>query len=154
MGKNELPEPEKDPKWLKFLRQFNDTLIYVLLAAAVLTIVLEHYADTVVILMVVLINAVIGYFQENKAEKALEGIKKMLSLESTVIRDGERIEIASSDLVPGDIVLLSPGDKIPADLRLTAASRLTIEESPLTGESTSVEKIQTSCRRIPSLAIG
>ncbi|GIO21052.1 carbonate dehydratase [Oceanobacillus oncorhynchi subsp. incaldanensis] len=139
-GKNELPEPEKDPKWLKFLRQFNDTLIYVLLAAAVLTIVLEHYADTVVILMVVLINAVIGYFQENKAEKALEGIKKMLSLESTVIRDGERKEVASSDLVPGDIVLLSPGDKIPADLRLTAASRLTIEESLLTGESTSVEK--------------
>ncbi|WP_080873911.1 cation-transporting P-type ATPase [Oceanobacillus timonensis] len=139
-GKNELPEPDKDPKWLKFLRQFNDTLIYVLLAAAVLTVILGHYADTIVILMVILINAVIGYFQENKAEKALEGIKKMLSLESTVIRDGKHTEVASSELVPGDIVLLSPGDKIPADLRLTAASRLTIEESPLTGESTSVEK--------------
>ncbi|MBY7142374.1 cation-transporting P-type ATPase [Virgibacillus sp. NKC19-3] len=139
-GKNELPEPKKDPKWLKFLRQFNDMLIYVLLAAAILTIITGHYADTIVILMVVLINAAIGYFQENKAEKALEGIKKMLSLESTVIRDGKRTVVSSSDLVPGDIVLLSPGDKIPADLRLTTSDRLTIEESPLTGESTSVEK--------------
>lgn len=139
-GKNELPEAKRDPKWLKFLKQFNDMLIYVLLVAAVLTVVLGHYADTVVILIVVLINASIGYFQENKAEKALDGIKKMLSLESTVIRNGHQTEIASSELVPGDIVLLTPGDKIPADLRLFRSDRLNIEESPLTGESTSVEK--------------
>lgn len=139
-GKNELPEAKKDPKWLKFLKQFNDVLIYVLIAAAVLTVVLGHYADTVVILIVVLINASIGYFQENKAEKALEGIKNMLSLESTVIRGGDRMEVPSSELVPGDIVLLSAGDKIPADLRMMESSALSIEESPLTGESTSVEK--------------
>ncbi|MFD2829187.1 cation-transporting P-type ATPase [Corticicoccus populi] len=138
--KNELPEAKKDPKWLKFLKQFNDVLIYVLIAAAVLTVVLGHYADTVVILIVVLINASIGYFQENKAEKALEGIKNMLSLESTVIRGGDRMEVPSSELVPGDIVLLSAGDKIPADLRMMESSALSIEESPLTGESTSVEK--------------
>lgn len=139
-GKNELPEAEKDPEWLKFIRHFHDVLIYILLAAAVITLILGHYIDTIVILLVAIINALIGYIQESKAEKALEGIKKMLSLQATVIRDGVRQEVESSDLVPGDLVLLSAGDKIPADLRLISADNLNIEESPLTGESTSVEK--------------
>lgn len=139
-GKNELPEAKKDPEWLKFIRHFNDVLIYILLVAALVTFFLGHTIDTVVILLVAIINALIGYIQESKAEKALEGIKKMLSLQATVIRNGERSEIASADLVPGDIVLLAAGDKIPADMRLTAADNLKIEESPLTGESTSVEK--------------
>lgn len=139
-GKNELPEAEKDPEWLKFIRHFHDVLIYILLAAAVITLILGHYIDTIVILLVAIINALIGYIQESKAEKALEGIKKMLSLQATVIREGVRQEVESSDLVPGDLVLLSPGDKIPADLRLISADNLNIEESPLTGESTSVEK--------------
>jgi calcium-translocating P-type ATPase len=139
-GMNKLPEAKRDPKWKKFIKQFNDVLIYVLLAAAVLTIILGHFADTVVILLVVLINAAIGYFQENKAEKALDGIKNMLSLKSTVLRNGMRKEVPSEELVPGDIVLLSSGDKVPADLRLIQADNLNIEESPLTGESSSVEK--------------
>ncbi|SEN91050.1 plasma-membrane calcium-translocating P-type ATPase [Amphibacillus marinus] len=139
-GSNELPESKKTPAFLKFLHHFNDVLIYILLAAAVLTVTLGHYVDTIVILIVVVINALIGYIQENKAEKALEGIKNMLSLQATVIRNGERKEIASSELVPGDLVLLAPGDKIPADLRLITTDHLSIEESPLTGESTSVEK--------------
>lgn len=139
-GNNELPEPKKTPALLKFLHHFNDVLIYILLIAALLTVILNHYADTVVILLVVVINALIGYIQESKAEKALEGIKNMLSLQATVIRDGVRTDIASNALVPGDIVLLASGDKVPADLRLIQTDRLAIEESPLTGESTSVEK--------------
>ncbi|WP_117161059.1 cation-transporting P-type ATPase [Paraliobacillus sp. X-1268] len=139
-GKNELPEQEKDPVWLKFIRHFKDVLIYVLLVAAVITAILGHYIDTVVIILVALINATIGYIQENKAEKALEGIKNMLSLQATVIRNGERSDIPSNELVPGDLVILRAGDKIPADVRLIQADNLKIEESPLTGEAISVDK--------------
>lgn len=139
-GNNELPEGEKDPEWLKFIKHFSDVLIYILLVAAVVTFVLGHYVDTIVILLVAIINALIGYIQERKAEKALEGIKKMLSLEATVIRDGEQTEIASADLVPGDVVIVNAGDKIPADVRLAVTNNLHVEESALTGESTSVEK--------------
>ncbi len=139
-GPNELPEAKKDAEWLKFIRHFHDVLIYILLVAAVITLILGHYIDTVVILLVAIINAMIGYIQENKAEKALEGIKKMLSLQATVIRGGERIDLPSNQLVPGDLVILKAGDKIPADIRLSSADNLNIEESPLTGESTSVEK--------------
>lgn len=139
-GKNELPEEEKESFIIKFLKHFNDILIYVLLAAAVITAVLGHYIDTAVIAVVAVVNAAIGYFQENKAEKALEGIKNMLSLTANVRRDGNRVKIESADLVAGDIVLLNAGDKIPADLRLIQAENLNVEESALTGESTSVEK--------------
>ncbi|MBM4761737.1 cation-transporting P-type ATPase [Bacillus sp. B15-48] len=139
-GKNELPAGQTEPKWRKFLKHFHDVLIYVLLAAAIITFVLGHYIDTVIILLVAIINAVIGYVQENKAEKALDGIRNMLSLKANVIRDGQRAEIHSNELVPGDIVLLSAGDKVPADLRILRADNLKVEESPLTGESVSVEK--------------
>jgi magnesium-transporting ATPase (P-type) len=115
-------------------------LVYVLLAAALITLFLAHYVDTVVILLVVVINAAIGFFQENRAEKALEDIKKMLSLTAQVVRGGNQMEIDTSGLVVGDIVLLNPGDKIPADLRLINVSNLKIEESPLTGESVPIEK--------------
>lgn len=139
-GLNKLPEGEQTPEWVKFLRQFNDILIYILLAAAVVTLILGHYIDTVVILLVAIINGVIGYAQESKAEKALEGIKNMLSLEATVLRDEKKEDVESTELVPGDIVLLDPGDKVPADIRLFEVNKLKVEESPLTGESTSVEK--------------
>ncbi|WNF35027.1 cation-transporting P-type ATPase [Bacillaceae bacterium IKA-2] len=139
-GKNELPEAEKESSLIKFLRHFQDVLIYVLLVAAVVTAVLGHYIDTVVILFVAIINASIGYIQENKAERALEGIREMLSLQANVIRDGARTDIPSADVVPGDMVVLSAGDKIPADIRIINAENLKVEESPLTGESTSVEK--------------
>ena len=139
-GKNVLPEPKKDPKWLKFLRQFNDVLIYVLLAAAVITAVLGYWYDTIVIALVVLIIGIIGYLQENKAEQALEGIKNMLSPSALVRRDRKRKEIEAEYLVPGDIVYLKPGDKIPADLRLITAENMKVEESALTGEAITVDK--------------
>ena len=139
-GKNVLPEPKKDPKWLKFVRQFNDVLIYVLLAAAVITAVLGYWYDTIVIALVVLIIGIIGYLQENKAEQALEGIKNMLSPSALVRRDGKRKEIEAEYLVPGDIVYLKPGDKIPVDLRLITAENMKVEESALTGEAITVDK--------------
>ncbi|SDI74264.1 cation-transporting P-type ATPase [Natribacillus halophilus] len=139
-GKNELPAEEKEPRWKAFMRHFHDILIYVLLAAAAITLILGHYIDTAVILVVAVVNAGIGYFQENKAEKALEGIRNMLSLEANVRRDGKRHTVSSSELVVGDLVMLSPGDKVPADLRLIRAEELNVEEAALTGESTSVLK--------------
>ncbi|WP_368645763.1 cation-transporting P-type ATPase [Alkalibacterium putridalgicola] len=139
-GLNKLPEGEQTPEWVKFLRQFNDILIYILLAAAVVTFILEQYIDTSVILLVAIVNGVIGYVQESKAEKALEGIKNMLSLEAMVLRDKQKAEVDSTEIVPGDIVLLKSGDKVPADIRLFEEDKLKVEESPLTGESTSVEK--------------
>lgn len=139
-GPNKLPEKKKENKFIRFLKYFHDILIYVLFAAAIITAFLGHYIDTIVILIVAVVNASIGYFQENKAEKALENIKKMLSLKAKVIRDNERAEIHAENLTIGDIVLLSPGDKVPADLRLISANNLKIEESPLTGESVPSEK--------------
>ena len=139
-GKNLLPEKKKTNKIIRFLKHFNDILIYVLFAAAAITFFLAHYIDTVVIVAVAFTNALIGFFQESKAEKALEDIKKMLSLKAQVIRNGKRVEIDASLLVVGDIVVLSTGDKIPADLRLIRADNLRIEESPLTGESVPSEK--------------
>lgn len=139
-GENVLPEKKKESKLIRFLKHFNDILIYVLFVAAIVTAILGHYVDTAVILLVAIVNASIGYFQENKAEKALEDIKKMLSLKAQVIRNGVRTDIDASHLTVGDIVLLSPGDKVPADLRLLRADNLKIEESPLTGESVPSEK--------------
>ncbi|MCD8260174.1 MAG: cation-transporting P-type ATPase [Bacteroides sp.] len=140
LGKNELPKKRLTPGIIKFLKQFNDVLIYILLLAAIITAVLGHYIDTIVILLVTIINVLIGYIQENKAEKVLENIKNMLSSKAQVIRDGERKEIDSKELTVGDIVLLSPGDKVPVDMRLTEINNLQIEESVLTGESVPAEK--------------
>jgi magnesium-transporting ATPase (P-type) len=140
-GPNKLPE-EKGPSAIKrFLMQFNNALIYVLIAATVLTAALKHWIDTWVILGVVIINALIGYIQEDKAKKALEGIKHLLSLKASVIRNSNRQSIDAEALVPGDLVLLSPGDKIPADLRLIeATANFRVEEASLTGESEAVKK--------------
>ncbi|MGB6409171.1 MAG: HAD-IC family P-type ATPase [Planococcus donghaensis] len=139
-GANELPEPKQESKFFKFFKHFNDVLIYVLLVAAIITLFLGHWIDTAVILMVVVINAIIGYIQQTKAEKALESIRKMLSLKATVIRVSVRQEVLSAELVPGDIVVLSAGEKNSADIRILEAVTLQVEESSLTGESTAVEK--------------
>ncbi|MGM0899299.1 MAG: cation-transporting P-type ATPase [Bacillota bacterium] len=139
-GYNELPEGKPELAIIKFLKHFNDVLIYVLLAAAVITVVLGHYLDTSVILAVVVINATIGYIQQNKAEKALEGIRNMLSVKAAVRRYGKRMEIPATELVPGDLVYLRAGDKVPADMRLVEESNLQVEESSLTGESDAVDK--------------
>ncbi|AXA54323.1 HAD-IC family P-type ATPase [Pseudomonas thivervalensis] len=139
-GFNRLPESSRRPAWRRFLLQFHNILIYVLLGSAVITAILQHLWDTAVILAVVVVNAVIGYIQEGKAEKAMDAIREMLVPRAMVIRSGERLGIAGDELVPGDIVLLEAGDKVPADLRLLHANRLQVQEAILTGESAPVEK--------------
>lgn len=139
-GRNILPEKKKQSLVFRFLKHFNDIMIYVLFVAAIVAAALGHAIDTVVIILVAVINASIGFFQENKAEKALENIKAMLCHLTQVIRGGERREIDASVITVGDLVILGPGDKIPADLRLLRSDSLRVEESPLTGESVPVEK--------------
>ncbi len=139
-GPNSLPEAAKQPAWLRFLLQFHNVLIYILIAAAVVTALMQHWIDTFVILGVVVINSIIGFIQEGKAERALEGIRKMLSLNARVKRAGKTHTVDAKDLVPGDVVLLESGDKIPADLRLIKVRNLKVEESALTGESVPVDK--------------
>src|SRR6478735_4208165 len=135
VGPNLLPEPKRTPAALRFLSHFNDTLIYILLAAAVIKAVMGDWLDFWVIMAVAIINAVIGYVQEGRAEKALAGIRGMLSADASARRDGGWVTVPAADLVPGDVVRLMPGDKVPADLRLLQAHQLRIDEAALTGES-------------------
>ncbi|MEX2327618.1 MAG: HAD-IC family P-type ATPase, partial [Pseudomonadales bacterium] len=139
-GPNCIPGPLKRSAVLRFLQHFHNILIYVLLASAVITATLGHITDTVVILAVVIANAAIGFFQEGKAERAMEAIRQMLALRVSVLRDGDRLSIDSDQLVPGDVVLLEAGDKVPADLRLIETRGVRVQESILTGESVPVEK--------------
>ena len=139
-GPNRLPAPKPSGPVRRFLAQFNSLLIQVLLGAGIITAALGHFADTTVILMVAVFNAAIGFIQEGKAERALQAIRQMLSPRATVMRDGRRISVAAEELVPGDVVLLEPGDKVPADIRLTRAKGLRIQEAALTGESVPVDK--------------
>lgn len=139
-GPNALPEKKGRPAWLRFLAHFNDVLIFVLLAAAALTAVMGHWVDTLVILGVTVINALIGHIQESNAEKSLQGIRNMLSSDARVQRGGKHETIPTCDLVPGDIVILRAGDRVPADMRLIESHNLRVEEAILTGESTVVDK--------------
>jgi P-type Ca2+ transporter type 2C len=139
-GENKIPEKKKRSALMQFLLHFHNVLIYVLIAAAGITALMEHWIDTFVILAVVIVNATVGFIQEGKAEKALEGIRKMLSLEASVVRGGKSQKIDAEQIVPGDIVRLRSGDKVPADVRIIRAKNLRVEESPLTGESTDVSK--------------
>ena len=139
-GPNKLPEGKSRSALMRFLLQFHNVLIYVLMIAAIITALLDHWIDTWVIVAVILINAIIGFVQEGKAEKALENIRKMLSLNASVLRGGAKKTIDAEELVPGDIVFLESGDKVPADLRLVDVRNFKIEESALTGESVAVEK--------------
>ena len=139
-GPNRLPVLKPHSAWLRFFRQFHNVLIYVLLGSAAVTILLAHWLDTGVILGVVLINALIGFIQEGKAEAALQAIQQLLSQRANVKRDGHILSIPAEELVPGDIVMLQSGDKVPADLRLFRVKDLRIEEAMLTGESVPVSK--------------
>jgi len=139
-GPNKLPEAPRPGPLVRLARQFNNLLILVLIAAAVITALLGHWIDTGVIMAVVIINAVIGFVQEGKAEAALEALREMLAPRAAVLRDGERQTVPGADLVPGDIVLLEAGDKVPADLRLLETAGMTVEEAILTGESVPVRK--------------
>ena len=139
-GPNRLPEAPRRPAVLRFLSHFNDTLIYILLGAAVIKALMGDWLDFWVIMVVAIINAVIGYIQEGRAEKALAGIRGMLSADASARRDGGWVTVAAADLVPGDVVRLTPGDKVPADLRLLQAFQLRIDEAALTGESVPASK--------------
>ncbi len=139
-GFNRLPEVRKRNALLRFLLQFNNILIYALLGSAIITAALNHILDTVIILFVLVTNAIIGFIQEGKSEKAMDAIRQMLAPQASVLRNGERYSIEGDRLVPGDIVLLTAGDKVPADLRLLSAHGMSIDEAILTGESVPVEK--------------
>ena len=139
-GKNILKEKKQDSKLKKFFIQFHNALIYILLGAAFITGILGEWVDCGVIFAVVIINVIIGYIQEIKAQEAIESLKQMMQTEAIVIRDGKKISISSIDLVPGDIVLLESGSKVPADIRLIEYNNLKADESMLTGESMPVLK--------------
>ncbi len=139
-GPNRLPELKPQGALVRFALQFHNVLIYVLLIAGVITFVLGHLIDSSVIFGVIIANAVIGFVQEGKAEDALKAIRQMLSPKAMVVRDGHRVSIDAVNLVPGDIVVLQSGDKVPADLRLLHSRGLLIQEAVLTGESLAVEK--------------
>ncbi len=139
-GPNQLAGHKKPNPVLVFLRQFLSPLIYVLLAAVVFSFILGHYADAWVILGVLLLNAVIGYVQEQRAEKAMEALISLAAPQAQVRRDGASQMLAARELVPGDIVILDAGDKVPADARIIEAANFQVNESILTGESVPVEK--------------
>ncbi|MBV8439785.1 MAG: HAD-IC family P-type ATPase [Hyphomicrobiales bacterium] len=139
-GPNRLPEGKKRGPLMRFLAQFNNVLVYILLGAAFTKLMLSLWLDAAIIFAVVVLNALLSFMQEGRAEKALDSIRNMLSAEARAIRDGETRMIAAEGLVPGDLVLLESGDKIPADLRLLDAKNLRTEEAALTGESAPADK--------------
>lgn len=157
-GENKLAEKKKKTILRVFLEQLNDPMIYILIAAAVISFVVSFidtsvpgqigwstahidYIEPIVILVVVLLNGTIGTFQEHKAEKSLEALKKMTAPTSVVRRNGSIITIPASELVPGDIVILEEGSQVPADIRLLKSVNMKVDESSLTGESLPVEKM-------------
>ena len=139
-GPNKLPEAPQASTLARFLKQFANLLVIVLMVAGILTAFLQYWIDTAVIFAVVIVNALIGVVQEGKAEKAMDSIRQMLALKAAVIRNGKRRTVAGEELVPGDVVLLEAGDKVPADIRLLSSHSLAIQESMITGESLPVEK--------------
>jgi magnesium-transporting ATPase (P-type) len=139
-GPNRLAPPKRRGSMRRLLMQFHNVLLYVMMGAALITAYLGHWVDTGVLLVAVVINAIIGFMQEGKAESALDAIRALLTPHATVIRDGIRREIDAADLVPGDLVMLASGDRVPADVRLLAVKELRVEEAALTGESLPIEK--------------
>ncbi|MFB0954916.1 MAG: HAD-IC family P-type ATPase, partial [Aeromonadaceae bacterium] len=139
-GPNRLTPPKGESWFHRFARQFNNLLIYVLLLAAALSWLSNHWIDGAVILGVVIINALFGLLQEGKAERALAAIRQLLKIRCMTLRDGERHQLDADLLVPGDVVMLESGDKVPADMRLLECHNLYVQESALTGESVSVNK--------------
>src|SRR5262245_48489618 len=139
-GPNRLPEGKRQGSLMRFLLQFNNVLVYVLLAAGFVKLMIGLWLDAAIILAVVVVNALLGFIQEGKAEKALDSIRNMLSAEARAVRGGEARLLPAEELVPGDVVLLESGDKVPADLRLVEVKNLRTEEAALTGESVPVDK--------------
>ena len=139
-GQNVLEEAPPKTALQRFLEQLNDPLIFILFIAAAISLLLREYSDTAIILAVILVNAIVGVIQEGRAQRALDALKEMTSPKALILEHGIPREIPASDLILGDIVLLDAGRQVPADLTLTEALSLKIEEAALTGESLPVEK--------------
>ncbi len=146
-GANELAAAQTTPAWRRFLNQFNDPLIMLLICAAVLAASLGHPIDATVIALVLLINAIVGFVQEGRAEQALAALRSMLAPTARVIRAGHRIAVPVGQLVPGDVVVLEAGDRVPADARLLRSRGLRVDESVLTGESVAADKSPSATAR-------
>ncbi|WP_299761698.1 cation-transporting P-type ATPase [uncultured Pontibacter sp.] len=139
-GRNIMTPKKQQSAFIRFLLQFHQPLIYILLAATIVTVLLEEYIDAIVIFAVVFINAIIGYVQESKALEAIDALAKSMTARAQVIRNGKKQQLDARDLVPGDVILVQSGDKFPADVRLVHIRDLKVDESALTGESVAVEK--------------
>ncbi len=139
-GRNELTPRRRTSALVRFLHQFNNPLIYILLASALITALLKDPLDAIVILLVVVINALVSYIQESRAEESIEALARSMTVEASVLRGGRQQRVPAADLVPGDIVLIQSGSQVPADLRLVAARDLQVAEASLTGESAPVAK--------------
>ncbi|HEX6120752.1 MAG TPA: HAD-IC family P-type ATPase, partial [Dongiaceae bacterium] len=139
-GSNELPQAAGRGALRRFMAQFHNVLIYLLLVAAAVALVLGHVVDAGVIVAVVAVNAVVGFVQEGRAEKALAAMRSLIAPEALVVRDGHRRKVPVRDLVRGDVVVLEAGDRVPADLRLLRTRRMLVDEALLTGESLAAEK--------------
>ena len=140
IGPNKLPEKKKDSVFVVALRQFQDPLIYVLLVAGIASIALGHWNDAIFIFAVLVFNSTLGTIQEYKAQISAESLQDVIEKKATVIRDGKRLEIQAEELVPGDVVTVEVGNAIPADIRLSKARELRVDESLLTGESEQADK--------------
>jgi Ca2+-transporting ATPase len=151
-GANALPEPPPKPLWRTFARQFKSPLIYILFVAAVLAVALDHHGDAAVILAVVLVNALIGSFQEGRAERSMAALRRLATLRVRVLREGQEQVLEAHELVPGDIMLLAAGDAVAADARLIEAAQLQMAEAALTGESVPVGKSVVAVAAGTSLA--
>lgn len=146
VGENKLSESKKDSIFIKFIKQFNDFMIIILIIAAIVSAIMSYvqgtsdYLDSIIIVFIVVLNAIMGVIQEAKAEKSLEALKKMAAPTAKVKRDGKILTIPSSQLVPGDYIIIETGSYIPADSRLIKSYNLKVEESALTGETVPVLK--------------
>src|SRR5262245_37227132 len=152
-GLNELQSLSRESAWRTFIAQFQNVLILILLAGTAVSAFLGHTLEAVVITVIVLFAVLLGFIQEYRAGRALEALKKMAAPVAHVMRDGQEVAVPARDLVPGDVVLLRAGDRVPADARLTQAVNLTIDEGALTGESEPVQKM-TNALEDPRLPLG
>ncbi|MFH1714527.1 MAG: HAD-IC family P-type ATPase, partial [Candidatus Nealsonbacteria bacterium] len=152
IGKNEFPEEKPQPRWKMLISQFQSPLIYILVMAGIATLVLREFTDSIVIFGAVILNTIVGYLQEGKASKALRELKKAVIHEATVLRNGETKSLGYQELVPGDILLLAPGSKVPADARIIESHNLKINEMALTGEWLPAKKKSEPIQKDTSLA--
>ena len=139
-GPNRIEEVRSSPRWLRFLRQFNEVVVWILIAAAILSGLIGDWPDTLAILAIVLLNCLLGFFQEERAERSLSALRSLAAPRARVLRDGELQEVSASELVPGDVIVLESGDRVSADARLLEAFHLSLEQASLTGESIPVSK--------------